>query len=101
MAAGRPGSVDTSLLPKTCSILRCREASNPSSTEQTFYMVGTAHVSTASCDDVREVIRLVKPEVGLSRAVQPCGESKRGGRRLVCRQIRKNVMHMRNVFSTF
>jgi hypothetical protein len=50
-------------LPKSCSVLTCNDPYNPFGGEQTFYLVGTAHVSLDSCEDVRRVIRLVKPEV--------------------------------------
>ena len=48
-------------LPRSCQTLKCRSGNK----EQTIYIVGTAHVSAASCDDVRAVIRAVKPEVVL------------------------------------
>ena len=35
--------------------------------EQTVYLVGTAHVSTKSCEDVRDLIQAVKPQVGRFR----------------------------------
>ena len=47
-------------LPRTCQTFKIR---NGGGKEQTVYIVGTAHVSAASCDDVRAVIRAVKPEV--------------------------------------
>jgi len=31
--------------------------------ESTVYLLGTAHVSTQSCEDVRELIQAVKPQV--------------------------------------
>ncbi|KAL3148336.1 hypothetical protein ABBQ38_013794 [Trebouxia sp. C0009 RCD-2024] len=46
-------------LPRSCHTFKCRSGNK----EQTIYIVGTAHVSAASCDDVRAVIRAVKPEV--------------------------------------
>lgn len=50
-------------LPKACCVLTCNDPANPFGGEQTFVLVGTAHVSTASCNDVKRVIRQVKPEV--------------------------------------
>ena len=50
-------------LPSSCCVLTCNDPANPFGGEQTFVLVGTAHVSTASCDDVKRVIRQVKPEV--------------------------------------
>ena len=52
-------------LPKSCSVFTCNDPTNPFGGEQTFYIVGTAHVSRASCEDVKAVIRQVKPEVTL------------------------------------
>ncbi len=49
-------------LPSCCTVLTCNDPTN-FGREQTFYIVGTAHVSTESCEDVKRVIRLVKPEV--------------------------------------
>lgn len=46
-------------LPRSCQTFKCRTDGR----EQTIYVVGTAHTSSASCDDVRAVIREVKPEV--------------------------------------
>ena len=46
-------------LPRSCQTFKFRNGTK----EQTIYIVGTAHVSAASCDDVRAVIRAVKPEV--------------------------------------
>lgn len=48
-------------LPRSCHTFKCRSGNK----EQTIYIVGTAHVSAASCDDVRAVIRAVKPEVSV------------------------------------
>ena len=46
-------------LPRSCQTFKIRNSNK----DQTIYIVGTAHVSAASCDDVRAVIRAVKPEV--------------------------------------
>ncbi|BDA46100.1 TraB domain-containing protein [Coccomyxa sp. Obi] len=54
------GAMDN--LPSCCTVLTCNDPTN-FGREQTFYIVGTAHVSTQSCEDVKRVIRLVKPEV--------------------------------------
>jgi hypothetical protein len=53
-------------LPKSSCVLTCNDPANPFGGEQTFVLVGTAHVSTASCVDVKRVIRQVKPEVKFS-----------------------------------
>lgn len=50
-------------LPSSCTVLTCTDPNNPFGGEQSFYIVGTAHVSTESCEDVRKVIEEVKPEV--------------------------------------
>jgi hypothetical protein len=41
--------------------------------ETTFYILGTAHVSTASCEDAAELIRSIKPQVVM---VELCIERK-------------------------
>jgi len=51
-------------LPSSCTVLTCSDPQD-FGREQTFYLVGTAHVSTESCEDVKKVIQLVKPEVTL------------------------------------
>lgn len=38
----------------------------PFGPEQTFYLVGTSHVSKKSVEDVRQLIRAVKPQVSPS-----------------------------------
>ena len=50
-------------LPSSCTVLTCTDPNNPFGGEQSFYIVGTAHVSMESCEDVRNVIKDVKPEV--------------------------------------
>ena len=50
-------------LPSSCTVLTCTDPNNPFGGDQSFYIVGTAHVSTESCEDVRKVIQEVKPEV--------------------------------------
>ena len=56
-------------LPSSCTVLTCTDPNNPFGGEQSFYIVGTAHVSTESCEDVRKVIKQVKPEVQLPCSV--------------------------------
>lgn len=51
--------LDQFQLPRSCQTFKIRNGNK----DQTIYIVGTAHVSAASCDDVRAVIRAVKPEV--------------------------------------
>ena len=51
-------------LPSSCTVLTCTDPIHPFGGEQSFYIVGTAHVSMESCEDVRKVIQEVKPEVG-------------------------------------
>ena len=50
-------------LPSSCTVLTCTDPNHPFGGEQSFYIVGTAHVSMESCEDVRNVIKEVKPEV--------------------------------------
>ena len=66
--------IDPDLLPKLTTVLKWR--AGPLEPEKTFYLVGTAHVSRKSCQDVETVIKLVTPQVGglsssLSRACTP------------------------------
>ena len=60
---GADSPAEASNLPRSCTVLTCNNPENPFGGEQTFYIVGTAHVSADSCLDVRRVIRHVKPEV--------------------------------------
>ena len=53
--------VDPKELPEPNIILTCEDADGMN--ECTFYILGTAHVSRKSCDDVRTIIRKVNPEV--------------------------------------
>eukprot|EP00210_Caulerpa_lentillifera_P002407 g2308.t1 len=45
-----------------CTTLKYHSQRNATSAEQTFYIVGTAHVSRSSCEAVRDIIREVKPD---------------------------------------
>ena len=56
-------------LPRSCQTFKIRNGNK----DQTIYIVGTAHVSAASCDDVRAVIRAVKPEVILQTSTMSAG----------------------------
>ena len=56
-------------LPRSCQTFKIRNGNK----DQTIYIVGTAHVSAASCDDVRAVIRAVKPEVILQTSIMSAG----------------------------
>lgn len=60
-------------LPQPLAVLRCRAPDDPLAAETTFYVLGTAHVSAASCADVVSLIRAVRPEVVL---VELCVERK-------------------------
>lgn len=67
--------IDPDLLPKLTTVLKWR--AGPLEPEKTFYLIGTAHVSKKSCQDVEKVIRLVKPQVccslmGSGLAVSGC-----------------------------
>lgn len=70
-----PLAVDLSALPQPLAVLRAR-AEGPAGTaldvpETTYYLLGTAHVSAESCDDVAALIRAVRPQVVL---VELCAE---------------------------
>ncbi len=57
-------------LPQPLAVMKC---TNEYGGETTFYILGTAHVSTASCQDVVTLIRAVQPEVVM---VELCVERK-------------------------
>ncbi|KAK9817743.1 hypothetical protein WJX72_001538 [[Myrmecia] bisecta] len=46
-----------------CTILKYKSTDNPLGPTQTFYILGTAHISSKSCSDVQKLIRQVRPEV--------------------------------------
>lgn len=71
--AGKQEDAASSNLPQPLAILKTRAPDNPHGTETTYYILGTAHVSTASCQDVVTLIRAVKPEVVM---VELCVERK-------------------------
>ncbi|KAK9821609.1 hypothetical protein WJX81_006916 [Elliptochloris bilobata] len=60
-------AIDTALLPQHCAVLSAPGDSpgafGPRRPRCDFYIIGTAHVSAGSCEDVRRVIQLVRPEV--------------------------------------
>jgi hypothetical protein len=57
------GEPEIATLPANVCVLRTHAAQNRFSEVQTFYVLGTAHVSTASCADVVKIIEAVKPQV--------------------------------------
>lgn len=66
VSAGLEHIVDEPLhsqLPDLVSTLRTHQPGNPLASEQTFWILGTSHVSTKSSADVRQLIRAVKPQV--------------------------------------
>ncbi|KAK9806486.1 hypothetical protein WJX73_002146 [Symbiochloris irregularis] len=58
-------------LPKLVSLLKWR--AEPFGPEKSFYLVGTAHVSKKSCQDVEKVIRTIKPQIVV---LELCSERK-------------------------
>lgn len=50
-------------LPKLTSLLKMHQPGNPLGSEQKFWLLGTAHVSARSSQDVRRLVRAVKPQV--------------------------------------
>jgi len=58
----------------------------PFGPEQTIYLCGTSHVSKQSCEDVRELIQAVKPQVLLSGR---CLEAHYHVRRMRCTEFVK------------
>lgn len=48
---------------RSLTVLKLNNPHNTISNEQIYHLVGTAHISRASCDDVRTVIRAVKPDI--------------------------------------
>eukprot|EP00890_Picochlorum_soloecismus_P002791 jgi/Picsp_1/3512/NSC_06350-R1_protein len=55
--------LDPEHLPEPNIILTCQDTDGDWMNECTFYILGTAHVSRKSCEDVRTIIRKVRPEV--------------------------------------
>lgn len=55
--------LDSEDLPEPNIILTCQSTDGDCINECTFYILGTAHVSRKSCDDVSSIIRKVRPEV--------------------------------------
>ena len=49
---------------KNVVVLKTR-VEGPFGSEQTIYLCGTSHVSKKSCEDVKELIQAVKPQVHL------------------------------------
>ncbi|EFN60022.1 hypothetical protein CHLNCDRAFT_59535 [Chlorella variabilis] len=60
-------------LPQPLAVLRCRPEGAYGGPETVFYVLGTAHVSSESCEDVTALIRAVKPQVVV---VELCAERK-------------------------
>lgn len=55
---------DPAALPQPLLVLRCRpEGWGPGEGQETvFYILGTAHISRQSCEDVAALIRAVRPQ---------------------------------------
>lgn len=51
--------------PKKNVVVLKTRVEGPFGPEQTVYLCGTSHVSRKSCEDVREIIQAVKPQVWL------------------------------------
>mgnify|MGYP001810046969 CR=1 FL=1 len=66
-------------LPQPLAVLRCRgEGAGAGGPETTYYILGTAHVSAESCEDVTTLIRAVKPQARTGGAAG--GPSRQAGR---------------------
>jgi len=67
LEAESSSAIDAALLPRNCAVLSAPDESpgafGPRQPRTDFYVVGTAHVSAGSCDDVRRVVQLVHPDV--------------------------------------
>ncbi len=67
LEAESSSAIDAALLPRNCAVLSAPDelpgAFGPRQPRTDFYVVGTAHVSAGSCDDVRRVVQLVHPDV--------------------------------------
>lgn len=67
--------MDPAALPQPLVVLRARAegaaGGAAGAPETTYYLLGTAHVSAESCDDVARLIRAVRPQVVL---VELCAE---------------------------
>ncbi len=58
-------------LPQPLALLRCRaEGPYGPGMETTYYILGTAHVSSDSCNDVATLIRAVKPQARAGPALR-------------------------------
>lgn len=63
-AAATAAAVDLASLPQPLAVLHAHaESDTERGPETTYYVLGTAHVSTESCDDVAKLIRAVRPQV--------------------------------------
>ena len=92
-AADAPDLAESDLPVPAC-VLKCREPGNPFGPEQTFYVLGTAHISSASCQDVEKLIRAVQPQVGcipvrLEKSVLLLLQQRGGNAKFVARLSRR------------
>lgn len=75
LEAESSSTIDPALLPRNCCVLSAPEESpgafGPRQPRTDFYIVGTAHVSAGSCDDVRRVVQLVHPDVRARMHARP------------------------------
>lgn len=59
-------------LPQPLAVLKARAEGAYGAPETTFYLLGTAHVSAESCEDVSRLIKAVKPQVTPAPLVRRC-----------------------------
>ena len=74
-----PGPPGLDTLPQPLLHLKSRAEGVEDGPEATFYILGTAHVSPESCNDVAKLIAAVRPQVR-----QPLAAGGRRRRRLRC-----------------
>lgn len=48
---------------RSLTTLKLNNPHNPISNEQIYHLVGVAHISRASCEDVRKVIQATRPDI--------------------------------------
>lgn len=63
---------DVASLPQPLLVLRCRPEGwgDDEGQETTFYILGTAHISRQSCEDVAALIRAVRPQASAAARLQ-------------------------------
>ena len=86
-----PAEPSPATLPQPLAVLHTHADGDPASgPETTYYVLGTAHVSAESCEDVAKLIRAVRPQVRTGRR-RRLGRSV-GARSLPCRLLLQSAL---------